>query len=331
MTWGINLEELARGRDEVAKRVADTPRSHPLEQLARAHRWLEEEDAARRRFAEAARACEAEGQAHDRADVAQLGRIGSLWLLAGQADAGRPWLERALKAESRPDRRAVLLYQLGDFDGTVEAAAQEPELPYPLLEAIAALAEARRGGDTEHAAAAADGFAACIRDEPLPPDRESGLSYSLFDWLEEAHRVRAELAGEPQPDHTAILERAGLLRSGPARPPEPPPDVSPSRPGNHALERLGPEGEPVTATVVVDDWLDVTFDPLPGRDDLRVELEKLGGQWHVRVGGDELPGQFWGYREAIGVASDHLRERRARHAEWAIKTLDALARASFGT
>ena len=58
MSWGINLEDLAASRDVLRDELPDRGDSHALEQLANAHRWLDEEDAARRRFGEAAEAAD---------------------------------------------------------------------------------------------------------------------------------------------------------------------------------------------------------------------------------------------------------------------------------
>lgn len=43
MSWGVNLDDLAAARDVLAEEVAEHPKSHPLEQLGHAHRWLDEE------------------------------------------------------------------------------------------------------------------------------------------------------------------------------------------------------------------------------------------------------------------------------------------------
>ena len=89
VTWGVNLEDVAAARDELLAEVGERPGSHALERLARAHRWLGEEEAARTRFREAAAAAQAALERWGREDVSAIGRIGSLLLRAGDADAAR--------------------------------------------------------------------------------------------------------------------------------------------------------------------------------------------------------------------------------------------------
>ena len=82
MSWGVNLDEVAAARDALREEVAEHARSHPLERLANAHRWLDEEDEARRRFGEAAADLEASFEARGRGDALSRGRTGGLLLQA---------------------------------------------------------------------------------------------------------------------------------------------------------------------------------------------------------------------------------------------------------
>jgi tetratricopeptide (TPR) repeat protein len=210
MGWGVNLEDLADARDRLRARAAEHPTSHVLEQLARAHAWLGEVEEARRRWREAAAVEEEHVHRWGREDPTRIARVGSLLLRAGDAEAARPWLERAVRAELRHDRLAALSYLLGGYDaaiGYAERAVADEGGPYPWVEAVAALARARRDGDAAAAEQARAGFAALIREERTPPDEESGSGdHSLFDWLAETYRAIGEL-----PSGREMLERNGLL------------------------------------------------------------------------------------------------------------------------
>src|SRR5215207_9178262 len=212
MPWGLDRRTLEAGRDEKAALVAGDPWHHPLEELGRAHRWLDEDEAGRRRFGEAAADLEASFEARGRGDALSQGRTGGLLLLAGEPDAARTWFERALASldaasPREANRVAALRYLLGDPEGALVAAALAEE-PDPILEPIAGLAQARRDRDPDTAARARDRVARLIRAGRTPPYEESGSpDLTLFDWLEEAFRVEADLRGEPPPDHAAMLAR----------------------------------------------------------------------------------------------------------------------------
>jgi hypothetical protein len=241
MPWGLDRRTLEAGRDEKAALVAEDPWHHPLEELARAHRWLDEDTEARRRFGEAAADLEASFEARGRGDALSRGRTGGLLLQAGDPSAASEWFERALAsldvASPRDANRvAALRYLLGNPEGALVAAALAEE-PDPILEPVATLAQARRNRDLEAAARARDAVAGLIRAGRTPPYDESGSpDLTLFDWLEEAFRVEAELRGEPLPDHAAMLDRANLAKAmkGGEVPDWPPP------PGRHALAAQRP-------------------------------------------------------------------------------------------
>jgi tetratricopeptide (TPR) repeat protein len=381
VSWGVNLEELAAARDELAVEVGERAGSHPLERLARAHRWLGEEDAARARFLQAAAAAQAALERSGRDDAGAASRIGSLLWRARDEAAAAPWLARAARSLTRPDDAAALSYLRGDYEAAVEhaeraiaderamggadvphggagerraaAGADVPhggagerrpaagaddggtvggapgglaDSPYPWAEAVAALAAARRDRDPARAAAAADRFAALIRAERVSPDEESGSSeLSLFDWLEEAARARAELEGRDGPAHASVLEQAGLLRAerGPQRP-QPQPDAGPARPGSATIAYPGPDGGEVHPSVTVDDARDIHF--VLDRD-LRASLVQHDGMWRARLGDTDLPGTFRGPRGAKRALWDPLREQP--NGQWAVALLDRLFRESF--
>jgi hypothetical protein len=324
MSWGVNLDELAAARDALIARVAERPTGHALEQLARAHAWLGEAAAARRRYREAADV-EAENLCRwKREDASRIGRIGSLLRRAGDPDAARPWLARALQSEDRDDRLAGLRYLIGDREAAIahaeRAAAEEP---LPRAEAIATLARAGRDRDPAAADAARERFAALIREGRTPPDEESGSSdLSLFDWLDEAYRVHASLTGAAAPSGREMLERSGLLRSerGPA-PPAPAPDAPPGRAGSRTVANPHPDGGEVAATVTVDEDGDLEFVLDPERD-LRAAIRRADGSWRAWLGETELPGEFSGPRGAKRALREPLRAQP--HGQWAVALLDRL-------
>ena len=327
MSWGVNLDDVAAARDRLTARVAEHTTSHALEQLARAHAWLGEDDAARRRWREAAEVEEEHVRRWGREDATRIARVGSLLLRAGDADAARPWLERAVRSELRHDRLAALSYLLGGFDAAVRYAGRavvEEEAPYPWAEAVAALARARRDGDAGAAEDARERFVALIREERTPPDEESGSGdYSLFDWLEETFRVSDGAA----PGGREMLERSGLLSAEPAPPrPAPAADAGPSGRGSRTVANPHPDGGEVEARVTVDERGDLEFVLDPQRD-LRAAIRRAGGGWHAWLGDTELPGEFGGPRGAKRALREPLRAQP--HGQWAVALLDRLFTESY--
>lgn len=328
----MNLEVVAHARDALAAEVAEHPRSHPLERLARAHRWLGEEEAARRCFRAAATDAENVVGRWAREDTGSISRIGSLLWRARDPDAARPWFERAGRTQTRPDEIAEVAYLSGDdaraVDHARRAAAGEPD-PYPRIEAVATLAGARRARDAAQAGDAVRRFAALIGVDRTSPDEESGSStLSLFDWLEEAFRVRAALAGEPVPDHGAMLAEAGLLRTEPAPPRAAPrPDPGPQTPGTRTLDYTQPGGGGrVHPTVTVDERGDMHF-LLHADRDLRVSLVQADGAWRARIGDTPVAGRYSGPRSALKAVREPLRAQP--DGQWAIALLDMLVREGF--
>jgi hypothetical protein len=343
MAWGIDRKGLEAGREEMRARVAERASHRVLEQLARAHRWLDEEEEARRRFREAAADLEQRIEVPGRGDAASRGRTGGLLRQAGEEEAARVWFERALAsldvASPRDAGRvAALRFLLGDPEGALVAAALAEE-PDPILDPIVELARARRDRDPDAAVRARDGLARLIGAERTPPFDESGSpDLTLFDWLEEAFRVEADLRGEPPPDHATMLERAGLAKAVKGGAPDDVPDWPPP-PGRHALRRATPDGAEVDATIEVDDDNDGVFvlDPRAG---LTVRLIKEFGEYRVRIewGDDEdgfyeqdLDHRTPGFRTGVDAATGWLRAYAPDPpgGEWAAETLAALAAAAY--
>ena len=333
MSWGVNLEDVARARDALLAEVAEHPNNHPLERLARAHRWLEEEDEARRRFREAAEQLEtvlvplgARGHGFD-----QPHRLAAV---ARARSRRRAPVVRACGTDpdaSRRDRGGSR-YLSGVDAQAIEYAARaaaEEETPYPRIEAVATLAAARRDRRAEPAAEAVQRFTAVIGDDRVPPDEESGSStLSLFDWLEESFRVRSALRGEPVPDHRAMLDEAGLLRARPA-PAQPPPqaDAGPQGRGTKTITYSQPGGGgQIEPSVTVDDHGDVHFLLHPQRD-LRVSFVQADGRWRARIGDTDVAGDYSGPRSAKRAVGAPLRD--LPDGQWAVALLDKLFRESF--
>jgi hypothetical protein len=327
MSWGVNLAAVARARDALLAEVAEHPSNHPLERLARAHRWLGEEDEARRRFRQAAAHAENVLYRWAREDTGTISRIGSLLWRARDPDAARPWFERATQTQRRPDDRAETAYLTGDDRRALEDAGRAAA--YPRLEAVQTLAAARLAGEAAQADEAVRRFAAVIGADRTPPDEESGSStLSLFDWLEEAFRVRSALAGTPVPDHRAMLAEAGLLRTGPAPPrAAPAADRGPQTAGTRTIDHPQPGGGGrVAPAVTVDDRGDMHFLLHPERD-LRVALVQEDGAWRARLGDTAVAGRYSGPRSARKALTEPLRDQP--DGQWAIALLDKLFREAY--
>ena len=212
MAWPPKPADLERARGKLAVEVDEDPWWSPLERLARTHRWLGEDDEAARRFREAAADVEDALREHGREDTYQIAQVASLLWLAGDHDAARPWIERALRADPALNVAAALHHLAGDHDRAAalarEAADDPDDSPYPWAEALEGLALARRDGDGERAARAREAFADLARQDRTPPWDESGSAdLSLFDWYEEAARTEAELGGATPPGHDELLAR----------------------------------------------------------------------------------------------------------------------------
>lgn len=125
MSWGVDRGALEAGRDEMLSRVAQRW-AHPwLEQLGRAHRWLDEEEDAVRCFREAAEDVERRIEDRGRGDAHSRGQTGSLLRLAGEREAAAEWFARALEGTRESDAIdvAAYCYLLDDPRAALAAAA----------------------------------------------------------------------------------------------------------------------------------------------------------------------------------------------------------------
>src|SRR5262249_29003234 len=159
---------------------------------------------------------------------------------------------KALKDDPGPYDEAAWRYLQGDDAGALKAAGREPE-PTSWLRGVAALARTRSQRDQALAREGRERMAEAIRGDRTPPFMESGSStMSLFDWLEEAFRLEADLAGTPAPDHLAMLEQAGLLKaSKPARSRKRKAPDLPPPPGRYTVARTTPDGAQVESVLVM--------------------------------------------------------------------------------
>ena len=214
MAWPPTRSDLERACEELERRVAERPRARLLEPLARTHRWLDDREAASRRFREAADDIAQVLERHGREDPSRLAQVGSLLWRASAGEEAQPWIERALRAGPARDTAAALHYLAEDFERAAAAAreaAEDPDdRPYPWAEALEALSMARRDEDGARAARARETFAGLIHRERTPPWEESGSAgMSLFDWFEEAALIEAWLVEQRQPDHAELLALLG--------------------------------------------------------------------------------------------------------------------------
>jgi hypothetical protein len=214
VAWPPAREDLERARDELEERVAGRPKARLLEPLARTHRWLDERDAATRRYREAADDIAAVLERHGREDPSRIAQVGTLLWRASAGEEAHPWIDRALRAGPAPDTAAALHYLAEDFGRAAtlaRAAAEDPDdRPYPWAEALEALSVARRDEDGARATSAREAFAGLIHRERTPPWEESGsAAMSLFDWFEEAALIEAWLVEQRQPDHAELLALLG--------------------------------------------------------------------------------------------------------------------------
>jgi len=213
--WPPTRADLEQARDDLERRVAERAKARLLEPLARTHRWLDEREAASRRYREAAGDVRSVLERYpEREDVHRIAQVGSLLWRASAGDEARPWFEQALRAGAPRDVAAALHYLAEDYDRAAalarEAAEDPDDRPYPWAEALEALSVARRDEDGARATAAREAFAGLIHRERTPPWEESGsAAMSLFDWFEEAALIEAWLVEQRQPDHAELLALLG--------------------------------------------------------------------------------------------------------------------------
>jgi tetratricopeptide (TPR) repeat protein len=330
VSWGLDRAALEAGRAEAAQRAEEHPSSHTYEQLARAHRWLDEPTAAAKLFAEAVQRDE---RAFKGGYGSVWGRRGGLLHLAGDERGARKWLKRALKDDPGPYDEAAWRYLTGDHAGALAAAAREPE-PNAYLRGLVALTRARSQRDPALARHARERFAEAIRGVRMPPYMESGSSdMSLFDWLEESFRLEADLAGTGLPDHLGMLEQAGLLNATAKPRRRTAPDLPPP-PGRYPVSRETPDGATVESVLVMTPERDaeLILDPRPAVN-IRLALIVEYGEFRVRVTAgaedegpyeEDLPDRYAGFRAACEAGADWLRAGVSNDGAWAADTVAAL-------
>ncbi len=200
---------------------------------ARAHRWLDEPEAASRALREAL------------GDERDPERLGWLLRLAGDDDAARQAFERALEAARDEATEARLLYLLGRYDDAPYHVESDPV-------AAVDLCDAHRRGRPAALKQARDTIAATIRTGRLLP-----ASSAVYDWLEETFHAGARMSGQPVPSRREMLVRVGLWRAAPA-PPAPP---RPTVPGRRTLGAAALEvGQWLQLTVTFGDGLELQFE-----------------------------------------------------------------------
>lgn len=323
MAWQLTAKALASQRDKAMAKAEEHADHLAYEPLARAHRWLDEEEPARRWFRAAAEDVDASVEQPGRGNYPSRGQTGTLLWLAGDEPGGRHWLEWAI-ASSPVDSDGQLAdiaawrYLLSDFEGCLESAGamREPE-PYQKTRGVAALARARLDGDPAAIEAVVAGLTDALRADRLPPADKSGSSSgNLYDWLEEAFRVEAELNGAAMPDHATMLERAGLLEGGSSAATSPGtafPDLPAT--GRWSIPREAPDGATVDLVLTREpSATDALLDPRAGTE-LRVHFAeqfdevRLLIEWGDDEEGwvEERLGPFADHDQAAEAASDWLR------------------------
>jgi tetratricopeptide (TPR) repeat protein len=210
----ITREKLEQARGELEAALGEDPSWMQLEPLGRVHRWLEEREAASRRYREAADDVARVLERHGREDAHRCAQVGTLLWRASAGDEALPWIERALRAGPARDLAGALHYLAEDFERAIAAAreaAEDPDdRPYPWAEAVEVLSIARRDEDGDRATRARETFADLIHRERTPPWEESGsAAMSLFDWFEEAALIEGWLQEQRQPDHAELLALLG--------------------------------------------------------------------------------------------------------------------------
>ena len=346
MAWGLTAAGLVEQRDAAAAKAERRGSHLAYEGLARGHRWLDEDAAARGWFAAAVADADERIERRGRGGATSRGRMGVLSWLAGDEPASRDWLERAVAETLAGDRLttgaqaevAQWRCLLGDGAGceaTWEAMGRPAE--YELTAAAATLARAARTHDPDPLEALRTALARGIRADRLSPAETSGAAAgSPYEWLEEAFRLEAELRGEPIPDHLAMLERSGLLTGGR---PAPSARAMPP-PGRWSLPLQAPDGSTLDPVLTAEaDSAEALLDPRAGTE-LKVILTTQFGEVRTQVewGDDEdgwveeRLGPFATFDEAEAATVDWLRAYAPDPpgGAWAADAFAALLGASRG-
>jgi tetratricopeptide (TPR) repeat protein len=262
MAWGLEHAQLVAERDAANERVQQRPGLASNQRLGRAHRWLDEEDQARRAFAGGAEHFRTRVLAEGRGDSAgAMTEYGHLLRGAGDLDAARDAYTRALERldeHMQPDLGEELRYLLGQDPGGDD-----------LLKQLAR-------GDAEPARAAV--VRALKAERVLPSYTAPRLT--LYDLLEETYRVDSERTGRPLPPHLDMLCDTGLLLDAPPAPASP---KSPPPVGRWTVDRDGfeasieqPEIGPIKAVLSPRVWLELQ--PTGQREDYLLRVYDDSGR-----------------------------------------------------
>jgi hypothetical protein len=193
MAWTFTRAQLEADRDKAAAEAAGYPNKVDNQQLGRALRWLDENDAAiQEAFRGGAAAMQANVFAKGRSQNAAGWReYGHLLLGAGEDATAREYFERALTelGDEQSARAAELRYLLGKPPG----AAPDGPLWEQALNAL----YANEGVDDAREAV----IAALQKERGLPSYTAPGMT--LWDLLEALYG--------PELTHAEMLERSGLL------------------------------------------------------------------------------------------------------------------------
>jgi tetratricopeptide (TPR) repeat protein len=193
MAWTFTRAQLEADRDRAAAEAADYPNKVDNQQLGRALRWLDHDEAAvHEAFRGGAAAMQANVFAKGRSQNAAGWReYGHLLRGAGDQEAAREYFERALTelGDEQSARAAELRYLLGQPPG----AAPDGPLWEQALNAL------HSGEGREEALEAVIG--ALQKERGLPSYTAPGMT--LWDLLEALYG--------PELTHAEMLERSGLL------------------------------------------------------------------------------------------------------------------------
>jgi hypothetical protein len=279
MSGAFTLEDIQdelRGQEQ---QMAESPDVETLMRVARTRRWLDM-GAQQPLFAEAARRIEQGLAKNDTASPDLWAAAGGLWYLAGDEPHARRALRAAIAGgtfwEPEPVGAAGVLYLLGEFDRAQELAGNRR---------VGWIAAGARDRDIEQIRRARESWLEGQRlAKSGPHSYADPIPLSSWDWIEEIHRLEAELSGERVPTHLEMLRRSGLLRE----PGEPVP-AAPPRPAPRQGYRATLDGEDVPRLKVInDDAVEIELEP--GRF---LDLKRY------------RPEEGWGARLAKEASSGH--------------------------
>jgi hypothetical protein len=280
MSGTFTREDMQDALRSQEQQLAQSSESETLERVARTRRWLDM-GAQQPLFREAATQIEQGLVQSDFASPSIWAAVGGLWHLAGD----KPRAHRALRTaiaggtfwEPEPVGAAGVLYLLGEFDGAQELAGDYPE---------GWIAAGARDRDIEQIRRARESWLGWERlARSGPHSYADPIPLSAWDWIEETHRLEAELRGEPVPTHLEMLRRSGLLRKPDEAIPTPPP-----RPAPRQGYRATLDGKDLPRLEVINhDAVEIELDPGRFLDLKRYRPEE---GWGARLAKEASSGQW---------------------------------------